>query len=376
MRRTRAKQPVVVAALAALALLISGCQTAGIESGATETEILELPPLASLTPVEDPSAVEGPTTAVIGGPTIEPIADGPDQVLPATVVSKDLNGDTEVTVTDASRILALSITGTVADLVHAYGLSGNLVGRDVSTTIPGTEDLPVVTRAGHSIDAEGVLALAPTLILTDGSIGPNDVVLQLRDAGIPVVTVDRVTDFESTFESARDIANALGVPELGEELVSVLQAAIDEKRAEIAGLHPDDPTKLPRVAFLYLRGTAGIYYLFGEGSGADSLIDALGAIDVADEVGWVGERPMTEEALIAINPDVILVMSKGLESVGGVDGLIENLPSVALTSAGQNRRIIDVDDTMIFAGGTRIPDVLDGLARALYAPDSLAEAVH
>ena len=33
--------------------------------------------------------------------------------------------------------------------------------------------------------------------------------------------------------------------------------------------------------------------------------------------------------------------------------------------------IIDVEDTLIFAGGTRIPDVLDGLARAVYAPNSL-----
>ena len=38
---------------------------------------------------------------------------------------------------------------------------------------------------------------------------------------------------------------------------------------------------------------------------------------------------------------------------------------------GKHRRIIDVEDTLIFAGGTRIPDVLDGLARAVYAPDSL-----
>lgn len=195
--------------------------------------------------------------------------------------------------------------------------------------------------------------------------------MQLRDAGIPVVTVDRVTDFESTYDSARDVARALGVPELGDQLVDELQTRITEKEAEIQDLLPADPDKLPRVAFLYLRGAAGIYYLFGEGSGIDTMIDAVGAIDVAKEVGWKGERPMTDEALIAIDPDVIIVMTKGLESVGGVDGMLEQLPSVALTQAGERRRIVDVSDTLLLAGGTRIPDVLDGLARALYAPDSL-----
>jgi len=136
-------------------------------------------------------------------------------------------------------------------------------------------------------------------------------------------------------------------------------------------LLPADESKRPRVAFLYVRGTAGVYYLFGEGSGIDSMIDSLGAVDVAEEIGWVGEKPMTSEALVALNPDVLLVMTKGLESARGVEGLLEAQPSIALTNAGKHRRIIDVEDTLIFAGGTRLPDVLDGLARALYAPDSL-----
>ena len=45
---------------------------------------------------------------------------------------------------------------------------------------------------------------------------------------------------------------------------------------------------------------------------------------------------------------------------------------IGLTAAGQHRRIIDVDDSLLFAGGTRLPDIIDGLARAVYAPDSLA----
>lgn len=371
-RASRSARAALLALSALLALGLAGCQTGpGADAGQQQPSV-PLAPLSELTPTPDPRAVEGPTTAVIGGPSVPPLGPGASPELPVTVVSRDGAAETEVTVADASRILAISLTGSLAELVYAYGLGDHLVGRDISTNLPGTEDLPVVTKAGHTIDAESVIALRPSVILTDGTIGPTDVVLQLRDAGIPVVTVTRAVDPDRTYQSAREVAAALGIAPRADELVSVLREAIAVKTAEIARLTPDDPARLPRVAFLYVRGTAGIFYLFGEGSGIDSMIDSLGAIDVAREIGWVGERPLTAEALVAINPDIILVMTKGLDSAGGVDGLIAAQPSIALTSAGQHRRIVDVDDTLLFAGGTRIPDVLDGLARAIYAPDSLA----
>ena len=373
MGRARIRTAAAVALVGVLGLGLVGCQTgsAATTAGGAQAESIELPPLSEITPLEDPTTYEGPTTALIGGPSIPPLAEAPEATLPTTVTSRDQAGDTEITVKDTSRVLALSLSGTLGELVYAFGLSDRLVGRDVSTNFDGAEDLPVITRDGHSIDAEAVLALNPSLIITDGSIGPTDVVLQLRDAGIPVVTVDRAVDAESSFVTAQQVADALGVGDAAPELIAGLDAAIAAKESEVQELLPADSTKLPRVAFLYVRGTAGIFYLFGEGSGTDSLIRSIGAVDVAEEIGWVGEKPMTEEALIAMDPDVILVMTKGLESAGGVDGLLQAQPSIALTAAGQHRRIIDVDDTVLFAGGTRIPDVIDGLARAIYAPDSL-----
>lgn len=368
----RARRLFPLALLLVVGLGLSACQTGGGPSQeGLAAEAVDLPPLDSLTPVEDPSAVEGPTTAVVGGPSIEPLADAPEADLPVTVSSHDRGGDVDIEVTDTSRVLALSLSGSLAELVYALGEADSLVGRDVSTNFSGSEDLPVVTRDGHSIDAESVLALNPSLIITDGSIGPVDVVLQLRDAGIPVVTVERAVDPESSYAAAQQVADALGIGGAAPELIDTLKEAIAAKEEEVRALLPADEGRLPRVAFLYVRGAAGIFYLFGEGSGVDSLIRSVGAVDVAEEAGWVGEKPMTAEALIAMDPDVILVMSQGLESAGGVDGLLAAQPSIALTNAGKHRRIVDVDDAVLFAGGIRIPDVIDGLARALYAPDSL-----
>lgn len=373
MLKLRKSRAGAIAALAvACAVALTGCQ--GGPTGPTDKlteETIELPPLSSITPLENPLDYTGETHAVIGGPSLPARTSAPEPKLPVTVKSHDKGGDKDIEITDVSRVLALSLSGNLGETVHSMGMGDHLVGRDVSTNFAGSEDLPVVTREGHSIDAEGVLALNPSLIITDGTIGPVDVVLQLREAGIAVVTVNRALDEPSTYETNKQVAAALGVGQIAVEMNAELKAEIEAKEAEVEKLLPADSKNLPRVAFLYVRGTSGIYYLFGEGSGIDSMIRSVGAIDVAAEIGWKGERPMTDEALVKINPDIILVMTQGLESAGGVDGLLAAQPSIALTNAGKNKRIIDVDEKLLFAGGTRLPDVIDGLARAIYAPDSL-----
>ena len=123
--------------------------------------------------------------------------------------------------------------------------------------------------------------------------------------------------------------------------------------------------------FLYVRGSAGVYYIFGEGSGADTLIETIGGVDVAGEIGWQGMKPMTAEAIVQAAPDVLLMMTDGLESVGGIDGLIERIPAIASTPAGQHKRVIDMADGDVLSFGPRTPQIVDALARALWAPDSV-----
>jgi iron complex transport system substrate-binding protein len=78
---------------------------------------------------------------------------------------------------------------------------------------------------------------------------------------------------------------------------------------------------------------------------------------------------MTAEALVQAAPDVILMMTEGLASVGGIDGLLTSIPAVAATPAGEKRRIVDMADTEILSFGPRTPQILDALARAIYAPE-------
>jgi iron complex transport system substrate-binding protein len=181
------------------------------------------------------------------------------------------------------------------------------------------------------------------------------------------VFVERTPSFAGAAQLARDVGAALGVAEGGEALGERIEAEVQAKAAEIAAIAPASPADRVRMLFLYLRGGSGLYYLFGEESGADELIRGLAGVDVAGEIGWSGMKPMTDEALIAADPDLVLVMTDGLASAGGVDGLLASKPALALTTAGQHRRIVDMADGVVLGFGPRTADVLDALARAIYA---------
>lgn len=363
-----------VGALVVLAVLATcGCSTVADESSRTAsvsattctTTTAPADALAAIEPVSDPRTITGPSTACLSSDSIAAaIADpDPQPQLPVTVID---NQGTEVTVTDVSRILALDMSGTLAATVFSLGLGENVVGRDTSTGFDEAATLPEVTRGGHQLNAEAILDLAPTVIITDSSIGPWDVVLQMRQAGIPVVVVSPDRGLETVATLTQSVADALGVSAEGEALVAHLTHQIHAAEASIASIAPADPADKLRILFLYVRGNAGVYYIFGRESGADALIRSLGGIDVAGESGIVGMRPMTAEALVDAAPDVVLVMTKGLESVDGVDGLLERIPAIASTPAGQNRRIVDMADDQILSFGPRTPAVLDALAVALY----------
>ncbi len=324
------------------------------------------PPLSELETLSNPAGYFGESTAIIAQEAIEPIAENPKPELPVTVT--DSQG-TEVTVTDASRILTVDIYGSLSATVFGLGLGDNVVGRDTSTSFPGSEDLPLVTQNGHQLNAEAILDLAPTVILTDTSVGPWDVILQMRESGIPVVVTDSHRNMDNVDDIILQVGEALGVPDEGQALADRVQGEIESKIAEIAEIVPSDEADRVRMLFLYVRGTAGVYYMFGKESGADSLIQSLGGIDVATEIGWEGMRPVNAEALVEMKPDLILMMTKGLESVDGVDGLLERVPAVANTPAGINRRIVDMSDYQVLSFGPRTADVLDALARAIYAPE-------
>ena len=356
-----------LAALLLAAAVAAGCGVTPGGAGHGGSDDVAAVDLASATILDDPKTYQGETHASLSNQAIRPVTDAPQQTLPVTVT--DAQG-TKVTITDTSRILALDIYGTLSQTVFELGLGDQVVGRDISTQFDEAEGLPLVTSNGHDLNAESILELDPTVILTDTSLGPWDVILQMRDSGIPVVVTDSERSLDNVSSLTDEIATALGVPAEGKRLAERIEAETASTEAAIAAVAPAAVQDKLRTVFLYVRGQAGVYYMFGEGSGADGLINAVGGYDVTKEIGWSGMKPVNDEGIIAAQPDLIIMMTKGLESVGGVDGLLDRLPAIANTPAGQNRRIVDMQDSQLLSFGPRTAEVLNSLAVAIYAPES------
>ncbi|MET7484629.1 hemin ABC transporter substrate-binding protein [Streptomyces sp. NPDC005538] len=290
---------------------------------------------------------------------VEPLTDTPEPRLPVTVSSAD---GKKVTVSRARRIVPLS--GSLSEIVFTLGLGDRVVARDITATFQQAAKLPLVTR-NHDVSAESVLSLKPDLVLAEKTTGPSEAMGQIRAAGVPVLVVDPAQGLTDVGPRIQAVADALGVPAAGKELTKRSEDRIAAVRKAIP-----DHRERPRVAFLYLRGSASVYLIGGRGSGATSLLEAAGAVDAGTESGLKQDfTAITTEALAQAAPDAILVMTKGLESVGGIDGLVK-IPGVAQTPAGMNRRVVSIEDGVLLNYGPRTDQVLKSLVDQLYGGGS------
>lgn len=316
------------------------------------------------------SACSGTGTGTSGNPAGEPTpptASASDGVAPATpgepivITAVDLPEITPVGAPGTQtpqRIVSLA-TG-VGETLVALGVGDRVVGRDETSEVPTRAE--VVTEA-HNVSAERVIALDPDLVIVDARTTPPEALDQIRAAGARIVEVPEAWTLADMAPRTEAIAEAIGVDPA--RLLATLPTGAPDSTGESPGAAPESAdADAPRVAFLYLRGTSAIYLLGGQGSGADALIGAAGGVDAGADASLDAFTPLTAEALVALDPDVLLVMTGGLASVNGMEGLLA-LPGVAQTTAGRERRVIAVDDAVLLSYGPRTGALVDLLRGAL-----------
>jgi iron complex transport system substrate-binding protein len=305
------------------------------------------------------TAIAGCLIAAGGAPTAaakRPRADEKRPALPARVRDKD--GRT-VVVRNVSRIVSLN--GDVTETIFALGLGNRLVGVDTSALYPPAR-VARIRKIGYqrTLSAEGILSLRPTVVIGTAEAGPPAVISQLRSAGVTVVILRQNDSLTAGPWKLREVGKALGVPRRGERLARQVagQIALARRESSRSTLHP-------RVAFLYVRGPR-TQLISGTKTRAHTMIVAAGGINAGAEVGIEDYKPITAEALISSRPDILLVLNDGLESVGGVPGLLR-IPGVAQTPAGRSRRILHYDDLLLLGLGPRTGTALRSLVRGFHA---------
>lgn len=246
----------------------------------------------------------------------------------------------------------VSLGGPVTELVFALGRGAELVGRDTSSLYPA-EALALPDVGYHrQLSAEGVLSLAPSLVLATAHAGPPEALDQLRAAGVTVLLLPE----QATAAGARARAVAAGEALHREAEAAALTRALDE------GLQALTPLKRPvKVLFVYARSGAGLE-VAGQETAADEMIRLVGAQNAVS--GYTGYKPLTPESAIAAAPDVVLMTSRGVESAGGPERVWES-PALLATPAGAARRLVVMDDLLLLGFGPRLPEAAATLTDAL-----------
>ncbi|MDQ8206259.1 ABC transporter substrate-binding protein [Coraliomargarita sp. SDUM461003] len=210
----------------------------------------------------------------------------------------------------------VTVGGAATEIVFALNRGDDVVGVDLSSTYPqAATKLPQVGYV-RSISAEGVLALEPTHIVGTSDIGPANALNQIKASGVPTSVIPSPG-------SPEDLYQAIQV--LGEELeqteaATQLKSKIESQLASIQKLE----TK-PKVVFFMSSPGLGHLNAAGRGTKATAMIELAGGENVIRS--HPGYKSISHEALVALQPDIILIgLAEGMphNETRILDGVLHN----------------------------------------------------
>lgn len=239
----------------------------------------------------------------------------------------------------------VSLNGSISEMLCALGLEPQIVGVDVTSTYPAS--LQSKPKVGHNrnISAEGIMSLQPSLVLgVDDQLNPL-LPEQLKAVKLKTVLVKQEYSAAGVRNLLSAVAGAAGVA----ARASGLLKTFDAQMAALPAFTSDK-----KVLFIYARG-AGTLMVSGTGTPITAMIQLAGAKNAVTD--FSDFKPLTAEALVAANPDIILLFDSGLTSIGGIDGLLK-IPGVAQTNAGRNKSIVSMDGELLSGWGLRLPQAI------------------
>ena len=235
----------------------------------------------------------------------------------------------------------VSLNGAITEILVALGEKDKIVGVDVTSTYPKNIK-ETAQDLGHvrSISLENVITLNPTLVLaSDKDLNP-ELIAKLKKANIEVKTIHQEQSIEGTKQFIQDIAEAVGTT----NYTSLIEQ-IDSDFATVTQFEVK-----PKVLFIYARG-AGTLMVAGKNTPMEKIINLAGGENAVND--FEDFKPLTPEALIQSNPDYILLFEKGLESLGGIDGVLQ-IQGINQINAGKNKHIITMDGALLSGFGPRV----------------------
>nr|WP_275448222.1 ABC transporter substrate-binding protein [Mesorhizobium sp. IRAMC:0171] len=259
----------------------------------------------------------------------------------------------------AKRIVTLG--SDITEIVYALNAGERIVAVDRGSRYPQAAAEKPNVGYRRKLSVEGLAALDPDLIIAADDIGPAEAVDVLSSLTIPIVYVPEDNSRDGIRRKVELVAATLDLEKAGTNLSRQVMETFDVATR----LTADIPTERRRkVVFFHglVRLTAA-----GADTAADAIIRYAGGINPMAEV--VGYKAASEEKLIELAPDVILMMGDG--KGGPTASEVFAVPALAATPAARTEALLVLDGAYMIGFGPRTADAIRDLARALY-PDIAA----
>ena len=245
----------------------------------------------------------------------------------------------------------------VTEIACALGLGPNLIAVDSSSRhLAETRDKPDIGYV-RTLGAEGILSQNPDLVILSGKAGPPPVLAQLQGSGVDLLLLDGDDSLEGIGEKIRVIALATNRTAEGDALIQQVEAGVEALRVVVA-----NSQDRPSVIYLMARH-GGNLMAAGRATAAHAMIEAIGGDNACSS--FDGYKPLSAEFFASSAPDFVIIS----QSVGAEDAdLMARVPGLGATPAGQNLRVIRVDDSAFLGFGPGAPASAARVATALQQP--------
>jgi iron complex transport system substrate-binding protein len=262
----------------------------------------------------------------------------------------------------------VGVSKQINEFLYEIGAESVLVARDLTSIYPpAIRTLPSVGYH-RALSAEGIISMRPTMLLTDGNLGPDGVVEQVKKVGIPVVVMRPGSTVDSAQALMEQLGERFGRKDAAD---SVIAAWNRDMSAALADSARWAGASKPRVLVMHFGQLNNSYLALKRGSAADRIITWAGGTNAVDSVG--GMMRLTPELIARAAPDVIIATDVGFDRMGSA-GKFATLPGVSLTPAAKSGRVYRVDETDVMYFGPRTPASIRKVAGWLHRAATTAGA--
>lgn len=244
------------------------------------------------------------------------------------------------------------VSKQINEFLYDIDAESVLVARDLTSVYPAAiKTLPSVGYH-RALSAEGIISMKPTMLLTDGNLGPDAVVEQVKKVGIPVLVLTPGSSVDSSQMLMIRLGKEFHREKQADSVVSAWRQAMSIALADTVKWMSPHP---PRVLVMHLGQIANDYLALERGTVADQLVRWTGGVNAIDSVG--GMLRLTPELIAKAAPDIIIATDVGFDRVGSAEKFAA-LPGVAQTPAAKAMRIYRVDEIDLMYYSPRTPEVL------------------